>query len=190
MDNQRSCQLSKFCQIKCHLLGSSKYYIFWFPQFNSYAVSIGIYAHYKLNVKCFMLVKMKVLIMSESFGNKVLDTQPTDKQTLLLEVSLLFKKSRDLIRLSRYDPDFDEYVTIEDNDIASLKNKDKLKLDISAEPVAQPAENVIANIAVPIPPEGGVVNLPVAVVPSSDTEEGDCSFNTSNLSTSTAMNDR
>ncbi len=133
------------------------------------------------------LANMKFLIMNEPLGNKVLDTQPIDKQTMHLEVSLLFKIPKDSVRLSKFDSNFQEYVTLDtDSHFASLNDMEKLRLDVSEPP------KVLADFSVPIPQEGGAVNLPLAIVPSSDAEDtdGDSSFNTSNLSTSTGMNDR
>ncbi len=134
---------------------------------------------------------MKFLIMNDPLGNKVLDTQPTDKKTMHLEVSLLYKIPQDSIRLSQFDTNFQEYVTLDkDNQFASLNDMEKLKLDV----IEQQPPKVLADISIPVPPAGGAIDLPVAVavVPSSDAEDtdGDGSFNINDISASTAMNDR
>ncbi len=144
------------------------------------------------NLKCF--------IPAEN-GNQRLEfgEDNLNKEYVLLKVSELYNKSKQSIRLSKYDADFEEWVTLNtEADFQSLVDKEKLQLGVTELIYDQRQESakVIADITVPVPQEGNPTTLPVFMVPSSDTEDtdGDLSLNSSldisALSSSTKMDDR
>ncbi len=145
--------------------------------------------------------KMKLLIMSKSLGNNKLelDQENLTKEYVLSNVSALYDKSKESIRLSRYDSDFEEWTTIRtEADFKSLNDKEKLQLDVTELIYDQNQEpgKVLADITIPVSHDGVPRNLPVVIVPSSDAEDTDAdlslnsSLNISALSTSTKMDDR
>ena len=76
---------------------------------------------------------MKLLIMSETLGNNKLQlyAENLSKDYILSYVSMMYNKSHDSIRLSRFDWDFKEFVTLHtDADFKSLNDLEKLKLTI------------------------------------------------------------
>ena len=110
---------------------------------------------------------MKLLVKNTDYGNKTLEVTESEtcKETLVAKVCALYNISPNECRLSRLDPDFDEYTVIEDDgDVKEIKHKDRLELKI-CRPIevlasSTPSARVIDSLTLPVPAPGSVVDLP------------------------------
>ncbi len=135
---------------------------------------------------------MKLLVKNSDYGNKTLEIAESEmsKETLVSKVCVLYDITPNECRLSRLDPDFDEYTVIEDDDHAKeIKHKDRLELKIcrplEAVACSTPSAKILESITLPIPSPGSAVTLPFTdvaglvqngspnIIPTSDLEDTD-----------------